>query len=391
MSNPAQDLFMAFNDVQQAIKLIEDSKHVLLIFNSRDTGDALASALAVKILLEKKHLQADIVCNNFKAPKRFNFLPSIIEVKPTLANLQKFIIKVDVSKTAIESLSYDIKDSTLSIYLTPKDGIIGKNELRTAQSTFKYDLIITFNTPDLESLGEIYLNNTDLFFRTPIITIDHQPDNERYGKVNLIDLAATSTAEIIYKLIKETDEKFLDAALCTTLLTGLTIATGSFKNFNISPSTMQIASDLMTRGADREKIIQNLYRTRSIATLKLWGQALTRLVSNPRTGLVSTSLTREDFSRSGGTIDDIRGIIDELLSNSPEVKVSLLLYEVEGDEKKIGGMIASEKNYDVLHLVRPFQPEGTKHLARFFICGKTLGEAEEMVIKNILQALPANN
>ena len=54
-------------------------------------------------------------------------------------------------------------------------------------------------------------------------------------------------------------------------------------------------------------------------------------------------------------------------------------------------MIASEKNYDVLHLVRPFQPEGTKHLARFFICGKTLGEAEEMVIKNILQALPANN
>ncbi len=398
MSNPVQDIFMAFNDTQQALKLIEDSKHVLLIFSSRDTGDALASALAMKNILEKQHRQADVVCNDFKAPKRFNFLPSIADVKPALANLQKFIIKVDVSKTAIESLSYDIKDSTLSIYLTPKNGIIGKNELRTAQSTFKYDLIITFNTPDLESLGVAYLNNTDLFFRTPIIAIDHQPDNERYGKINLIDLAATSSSEIIYKLIKEAGEQFLDAATCTTILTGITIATGSFKNSNLSPSTMQIASDLMARGADREKIMQNLYRTRSIATLKLWGQALTHLVSDPKIGLVSSSLTREDFSRSGGTPDDVRGIIDELLSNSPEAKVSLLLYEIENNNEKdlpagrqVGGIIASEKNYDVLHLVKPFQPEGTKHLAYFFISGKTLSESEEIVIKNISEALPAKN
>lgn len=389
---------MALSDFQQAQKIIDGSKYILLVFNSRDNGDALASAVAMKTFLEKQHRQADIVCNDFKTPKQFNFLPSVSSIKSSLSNLQKFIIKVDVSKTNIESLSYDIKDSTLSIYLTPKDGIISKNELRTAQSTFKYDLIITFNTPDLESLGPIYLNNTDLFFRTPIITIDHLPNNECYGKINLIDLAATSTSEIIYKLVKEADERQLDPNLCTTILTGMTIATGSFKSSNISPSTMQIASDLMTRGADREKIMQNLYRTRSIATLRLWGQALTHLESDPSTGLVSTSITREDFIRCGCTPDDLSGIIDELLSNSPEAKVSLLLYEVDNEGKEnlpagrqVGGILASEKNYDCLHLARPFQPVGTKRLAQFFIPGKTLKEAEEMVKKTISVTLPTKN
>lgn len=388
---------MALNDYQQAETLIRNSKYILLIFNSRDNGDALSSALAMKTFLEKQHHEADIVCEDFKTPKRFNFLPAISTIKPTLANLQKFIIKVDVSKTAVESLSYDIKDSTLSIYLTPKNGIIGKNELRTAQSTFKYDLIITFNTPDLESLGTIYSNNTDLFFRTPIITIDHLQNNERYGKVNLIDLAATSTSEIIYKLVKEIDERYLDANLSTVMLTGITVATGSFKNSNMSPATMQIASDLMARGADLEKIMQNLYRTRSISTLRLWGQALSRLQSNPKIGLISTSLTQEDFSRSGGTPDDLRGIIEELISNSPEAKIILLLYEMEkiGEKnlpvKQIGGIIAGEKNFDALLLARAFHPEGTKHQAQFFILEKTLKEAEEMVMKSISETLPAYN
>lgn len=386
---------MAFSDIEQAEKLIEDSKHLLLIFNSQDNGDALASALAMRTFLEKKHREAEVVCNNFKSPKQFNFLPSISTVKPTLTNLQKFIIKVDVSKTAVESLSYDIKDSTLNIYITPKGGIIGRNELRTAQSTFKYDLIITFNTPDLESLGETYLNNTDLFFRTPIINIDHLPNNERYGKINLIDLTAASTSEIIYKLIKEIDEQHLDANLCTALLAGITTATGGFKNPNLSPATMQTASELMTRGADLEKIMQNLYRTRSIATLRLWGQALSHLENNPKIGLVSTSLTRDDFSRSGGTPEDLHGIIDELLNNSPEAKVILVLYETENPSlpagKQIGGIIASEKNFDALHLARPFGPKGTKRQAHFSILNKTLAEAEELVMKTISDALPAHN
>jgi len=116
--------------------------------------------------------------------------------------LQKFTIKVDISKTKIDSLSYDIKDDWLYIHLNPKQGTISKKELRTAQSSFKYDLIITLNSPDLESLGDIFENNTDLFYRVPIINIDHQAGNEHYGATNLVELNKTSAGEIVYFLFK---------------------------------------------------------------------------------------------------------------------------------------------------------------------------------------------
>ncbi|MFA6105415.1 MAG: DHH family phosphoesterase [Patescibacteria group bacterium] len=379
---------MALNDIEQLKKLIEPSKHILLIFSSKDNGDAVAAALALKNLFEKQHRLADIACSEFVAKKQFSFLPEINSIRSSLTNLQKFIIKVDVSKNPIESLSYDIKDSTLNIYLTPKNGLITKNELRTAQSTFKYDLIITLNTPDLESLGNIFFNNTDLFYRTPVVAIDHGASNERYGQVNIIDLSATSTSEIVYKIVKDAGENYFDEKISTAILTGMTIATGSFKQPNLSPTTLQIASSLMARGADREKIIQNLYHTRSIATLKLWGEALTHLQINPRLGFVSTTLTRDNFIRSGGSPDDLHGIIEELISNSPEAKVFALLYEIDNGEKKIGVLVAAEKNFDAMHLARPLQPEGNRHLAKILIRGKTLAEAETLVLKTISDAMP---
>jgi nanoRNase/pAp phosphatase (c-di-AMP/oligoRNAs hydrolase) len=378
---------MALNEIEQLLQIINDSKHILLLFGSKDNGDATASALALKRLFEKQHRSVDIVCANFDIAKRLNFLPEVDTIKNSLSNLQKFIIKVDVSKTAIETLSYDVKDSTLNIYLTPKNGLIGKNDLRTAQSTFKYDLIITLNTPDLESLGNVYYNNTDLFFRTPIVAIDHQASNERYGRVNIIDLSATSTSEIVYRIVKTFGENYFDAQLSTAILTGMTIATDSFKQPNLSPVTLQVASSLMARGADREKIVQHLYRTRSIATLKLWGEALTHLETNPRLGLVSTTITREGFTRSGGSADELRGIIEELISNSPEAKVILLLYEIDNGEKKIGGMIAAEKNFDAMHLARPFEPEGNHRLAKFVIKGMTLSEADAAAKKTITEIM----
>lgn len=391
---------MALTELQQLNGLLNASQHVLVLFNAPDNGDAIGSAIALKTLLEKQSKQVDVACSDFVAPKSFSFLSKIAEIKPELGHLQKFIIKVDVSKNPIDTISYDVKDGVLSLYLTPKQGLLSKHELRTAQSTFKYDLIITLNTPDLESLGTIFLNNTDLFYRTTIVNIDHQANNERYGQVNLVDLTATSTAEIIYAVVKQFGEQFLDAATATAILTGMTVATKSFKNPNITPATLQIASSLVNSGADREKIVRNLYRTRSIAALKLWGQALTHLTYDATAGLVSTTITREDFTRSGATADELNGMIDELFSTAPEAKVTLILYEKENNEtknlptapssgKQICGLLATEKNIDALLTVKSFNPHGTKRQCSFEIRDKTLKEAEEMVItllkKNLVQ------
>lgn len=370
---------MALNDFDQIKKTIEESKYILILFNGKNNGESAASALALKTVLEKMKKQADIVGAGYTVPASLGFLPNAKSINSDIIQVQKFIIKVDVSHSPIDTISYDVRDNQLSIYLTPKSGIISKNELRTAQSTFKYDLIITLGTSDLDSLGSVFINNTDLFYKTTIINIDYHPNNERYGQMDLIDLTCSSTAEVVYKTIKKTYPDLIDSEIATALLTGMSIATKSFRSFNTTPFTLQLASELITYGADREKVVHNLYRMRSMSTLKLWGQALTHLQNDPQFGLVWTTLTRDDFIRSGARQEDLSGIIDELISNSPEAKIIVLLYET--DFNNIVAQVATEKNFDAIELLQPLVAEGTKKLARLNLKDKNLQEAENEILK----------
>src|SRR3989338_9246253 len=153
---------MSLNETQQLKQLLEKSRHILLVLNSTQNTDSICGAVAWKKWLEKQNKQVDIIADNFVLPKNLRFINGVEEIQPQISHLQKFIVRVDVTNIKIDTLSYDIKDNCLSIYLTPKQGVITKNDLRTAQSSLKYDLIITVNAQDLESLGKIFFNNTDL-------------------------------------------------------------------------------------------------------------------------------------------------------------------------------------------------------------------------------------
>ncbi len=376
---------MAFSEPQQLNKLIAESKHILLTFASAPDVDAITTALAWKNFLEKQHKQADVVCENFVAPKNLNFLSGLNDVKSELSHLQKFIIKVDVSKAKIETLSYDVKDNWLSIYLTPRSGAITKNELRTAQSTFKYDLIITINSPDLNSLGEIFLNNTDLFYRVPVINIDHNSTNEHYGQLNLVDLTATSAAEITYKLLAAIKTDLINANIATLLLTGMIVKTHSFKTASVTPAALNLAGELINLGADRDRIIQNIYRTRSLASLKLWGQVLSHLQTDRAIGLVWSLITREDFARSGADENDLKEVVGELIANSPEIKLIFLIYEKETD--LIKATLTANHEFNAKLLLRNFAPVGDKQQATVELKATSLKEMEEKLLDEIKKNL----
>ncbi|MDP2766655.1 MAG: hypothetical protein Q8O41_04270, partial [Candidatus Methanoperedens sp.] len=62
-----------------------------------------------------------------------------------------------------------------------------EDDISSRSSGFKYDLIIALDTADLESLGQIYDNDTEFFYKTPIINIDHHSENEEFGQINFIE------------------------------------------------------------------------------------------------------------------------------------------------------------------------------------------------------------
>ncbi len=379
---------MAMTQAQQIQNILKDKKHILITFRKDGKGDATASAIALFLFVKADNKRADIVCDGLKPPNTMKFLQGSDKIRSQFSHLQKFILSIDVGKTGLRELSYDVKDDKLKIFITPKQGFLSRGRVTTAQSDFKYDLIITVDTPDLNSLGSIYENNTELFFRIPIVNIDHSSGNEHFGKINRVDLAATSTAEVVYGLLNKIAPEHIDEHVATALLSGMITKTNSFKTDNVKPHTLAIAGELISLGAKRDNIIQNLYRTRSISTLKLWGRALEHLKTEPAFGLVSTTITRDDFIRSGAEREELYDIIDELISNSPEAKITLLLHEhPKKGATSIHGIIKTDRLYNAKELVKKFIPEGNSSCANFQIKGKTLLEAEQEIISSIKEKI----
>lgn len=376
---------MALQLTEQIKHLFEEKKHILLTFREGAGNDALASALALKTFLEKKKKQIEIVSTNFVLPKKLAFLPQIHSVQNNFPHLQKFTLSLDVKDAGLKELSYEVKDGVLTIHITPNHGSLTKDHIKTSQTDFRYDLIVTLDTPDLPSLGHIFHKNPEFFYRTPLINIDSSPANEQYGSVNRVDITASTTAEVVANLIQEMDDTALDSEIATALLAGMVATTQSFKTKNVKPQTLALASKLVELGADREFIIEQLYQTKSLSTLKLWGQALTHLEYDPKLRLVSSLLTREEMVRSEANESELYDIVDELIINSPEAHIILLLHEaVDGTGTRV--LLHCSKEYNAIELAAPFGGQGGKNRV-IFTLNLPLKEAEHKIIEHLEKIL----
>ncbi len=364
--------------IRQAIDLIGKSNNIVISLPNNPSTDAVASGLALFLVLEKLDKKVKVVCSEFNLPPQHQFLPKSKEINSELTALRKFIISLDVSRTKVQELSYDISDDKkLDIYITPKDGFFEERDVKTSASTYEYDAIIVLDTPDLDGLGKIYDNNTEFFYHTPIINIDHNPANEYFGEINVIDLVATSTSEIIFEMLKELNSG-MDEYVATSLLTGIISKTKSFQTTSVTPRSLAISSHLIENGARRDDIIKNLYRTKSINTLKLWGRALARLKTELNGKIVWSLLNRQDFEKSNAKINDLEGVIDELIINTPDAEVVVILFEHQ--EGVIEVIVNSIKLIDGINLFKKYHPTGSKNFTKFSITNKNLVESEKEVL-----------
>lgn len=380
--------FMALTPDQQLLELINKTKRILISFSSSRGGDAIGSSLALAKFLEKQGKQVDIVVDLWQLPANLKFLPDSQKIKSQMTALRKFIISLDLSGKQLSDLSYNIENNRLYIYLTPKNGTFSATDLNTKSANFIYDLIIVVDSPDLESLGEIYNNNTEFFYQTTIINIDRSTANEHFGQINIVNFNAAATAELVYKIMHNIHPQDIDADIATCLFTALTSATKSFKTPAVTPDTLALASELIGLGARREEVVTQLYRTKTISMLKLWGRALARLKNDPSRKLVWLLLQPDDFIKSGSGEEVLPGVIDELVTTSPEAGVIVLIYEKKSGTSSL--LLYAGLGRNALDLLKPFNPTGDRSLAKAVLPNRTLLEAEKLVIEHLRQILPQN-
>ena len=299
---------------QQIFNQIEKSSNILIIFSNRQGEDALSSALALFLFLKKSNLKVDIVGEKTKKTNSFSFLPEYSAISNNLFNLRRFIVSVDISQAKVSQIKYSVDNNKLNFIISPLDGWFKPEDVSSRADQFKYDLIITVGISELESLGEIYDKNIEFFYKTTIINIDNQANNESFGQINFIDLNAASRAEIIFYLLKNKGEELIDED-----------SSLSFKRYyskkKISKANLisdfLASSELISLKARREEIIANLYRSRDIKTLKLWGRVLNNLQSENEEKLLITKLKIEDFTETEAETENLDAIIDELIINVP--------------------------------------------------------------------------
>lgn len=407
----------------QFFNLINKSKNILISFPIDWNGDAIASSLAMYLYLKKLGKNVDIGAermkknDNFKIPtESFSFLPAFSEIKNSLENLMKFVVSLDLSHTKVSHVKYTIENNKLNFIISPRDGFFTSQDIRSSMSGFKYDLIITINAQDLESLGRIYDNNIDFFYKTNIINIDHSLENEEFGQLNLINLSAVAVSEIIYNLFSDHNHELIDEQIATCLLTGIIFKTKSFKTSNLTPQTLKASSDLIELGAKREEIVSRLYRSRSLNTLKLWGRVLNNLKSAESNSIVWASLFKNDFRETKAGEENMQDIIDELIVSMPTAKIIVIFYSLselsvldnnylrDEDREEFSDktiiihdenseelfqtkvIVYSVKNISSLEILKEHNPEGTRKIAQANI-KRPLKEVEKTTIDSIKKLL----
>jgi phosphoesterase RecJ-like protein len=278
---------------------------------------------------------------------------------------------------------YKVADNKLNIIISPKSGVFSKELVSFPEGGFNFDLIIVLDSPDLERLGTPYEKNPDLFYEVPVINIDHHSGNDYFGQINLVEVNATSTAEILVSLLEalSPDKSPFDENIATLLLTGIVTDTGSFQNTNTTPKSLTVAAQLVAAGAKRDEIIKNIYKTRPLSTLRLWGRALANIHDEKDYGFVWSTISATDFAEVGAAEDESGGVIDELLKTVSGAKFVLMLSEKGGILN--GSLRSIEKGVDVSAIAKLFGGGGHAQAAGFEIPDSGLAESSTSVIQQI--------
>ncbi|OQB06725.1 MAG: Bifunctional oligoribonuclease and PAP phosphatase NrnA [bacterium ADurb.Bin212] len=373
---------MELSPKQQVVERVREAEKILITTHKNPDGDAIGATLALLLFLKKMGKKVTAVTEDM-APDVFNYLPSFNEVSQNFAGARDFVISVDISKVKADKIMYKVLDDKLNIIITPKNGQFKDSMVSYPAGSFNYDLIIVLDSPDLERMGVIYDKNPDVFFETPVINIDHHAGNDHFGQVNLVDLTATSTSEILVSILEalSPEKSPFNEDIATCLLTGIITDTGSFQNANTTPKSLTVSAQMVAAGARRDEIIKRVYKTRSLSTLRLWGRALVNIHDEKADGFVWSSLSKNDFVQVSANENESGGVIDELLKTVSGAEFVLLLSEKAGGVS--GSLRAVEKGMDVSKIAKIFGGGGHAMAAGFEINNTTLEESSPMIIQRI--------
>jgi bifunctional oligoribonuclease and PAP phosphatase NrnA len=222
-------------------------------------------------------------------------------------------------------------------------------------------VVIFLDCGNIDRMPVDFLQNGD----NKVINIDHHHDNTRFGRVNLVDVDASSTAEIVYDLAGLLDVR-LTPEIANALYVGLVTDTGKFMYENTDGRSHQMAAGLIEAGVHVNDIYRRLYEHAPLEKLKLLARALEGVTLRDDGRLAVTYISSEDYAVTGGGEPLTEGVIDHLRTIDGALVAAVVRDQPDNDRaaRKVS-MRSTDGRVDVSAIARVHGGGGHQRAAGF--------------------------
>lgn len=284
--------------IKEILAAISSGNKFLITAHIRLDGDALGSELALYLMLKDLGKEA-VICNQDPTPEHYRFLPAAEQIVHLVDRIEE------------------------------------------------YDVGFILDCSELERVGNISLDVAKI---KTLINIDHHVSNNGFSRLKLLDPKASSTGELLYRLMRKMHVK-MTKDICTNLYAAILTDTGGFRYSNTRHETLRAAGDLLEGGADPQWISENIYESDSPAKLKLLSKVMETLDMNLELKTASMVVTFEHLRQTGATMDHTDGFVD--IPRTVKGVDIAMLYSQTG-EKQFKLSLRSKGNINVEKIARIF-------------------------------------
>jgi len=324
------------DDIKQIRDIIHERDRFLLVTHVNPDGDGIGSQLALHRFL-KKLGKSSVIITSQQCPVNYRFLDTEGDAQVFDPSIHEAIISATDAIFILDISNWD------------RLGKCG---------------------PFLQESGALK------------ICIDHHISNNKFADINLIDVGASSTGELIYRLITGMGaEVTMDIA--EPLYVSIITDTGSFRFSNTNSLSHNIAAHLVEVGVKPRKIYENIYENSSIGRIKLLGFALSGLKMAADGRIAWVKITREMFERTHTGPRDCEGFVD-YLRLLKDVEACLIFIELDGGKVKVS--LRSRGVVDVNRIAGKFGGGGHQHAAGLFI-ESSVEQMEQTLIHSVEESL----
>lgn len=215
-----------------------------------------------------------------------------------------------------------------------------------------------------------------------LINIDHHVTNPRQWALTWLDPEATSTGEMIYRLLGRLGVP-PDREIARCLFTAIFTDTGSFRYSNTTAESMRIAAALIDAGADPWTVTEQVYESFAFPRLKLLGHVLSGMERSQDGRIAWVLVTDELYRLTGTTSEDTDNFVN-FVRSVRGVEVAVLFRQTGPLQYKIS--LRSKGRVDLSGVATGLEGGGHRNAAGGVVDGQ-FPEVRDRVIRAVAGAV----